>query len=116
LWSKPPFKIGTENPGECKSSGFSLFQMEPHFLLPHILYICSGYSQVYLFFRFLFSLISCVYIYQFLQVVVSLHSFLLVDREQFCSFPRVGSLQCIVTNLSVEECLIVFLLRSLAIK
>ena len=60
--------------------------------------------------------VSCVYVYQFLQVFVSLHSFLLVDREQSCSLLRICSLQSIVTYLAVKECLVVFLLRSLAVK
>ena len=66
----------------------------------------------YILLCFVFS----IYVYQFLQVFVSLHSLLLVDREQFCSLLRIRSLQSIVTNLAVKERLVILFLRSLAVK
>src|SRR5699024_8554522 len=76
-----------------------------------------AYASLFLFcYSALLLSVSCVYVYQFLQVFVSLHSFLLVDREQSCSLLRICSLKSIVTYLSIKECLIVFLLRSLAVK
>ncbi len=78
----------------------------PRIYAGHI--ICQIVNLLFLFFS--------VQSYQFLQISISLHSLCLVLCEQSLSFLRICSLQCIVTNFSVKECLILFLLRLFAVK
>ena len=54
--------------------------------------------------------------YKFLQILVSFFCFLLIDREQFFSFLRICSLQCVVTNFSVKEFLIAVQFRLFAVQ
>ena len=72
--------------------------------------------QFYFSKELVFFCCTIIEIYQSLQVFVSFHSLSLVLSEQSCSLLRISSLQGIVTNFSVKECLIILFLRSLAVK